>query len=221
MFKGKFDTDLEALKKRTGINNNEFCLEKWIFKICPIEKQNNILELGCGLGKQTNYIINKYPSIKITAVDKSQNFLPNLEHSNLNKICKDFDEIEFEQYDLVLAVYSIYYSKDMYKLIEKLCKKTKTIVLVGPGKNNNKELTNLIKEATNKDTCNPDFINTDLLPSHQTYRTENTVLFNSTTQVLDWWKNHNTYCETTFNKIKNNFNIKQLTKQILGIVINV
>ena len=52
---GQFDTDLSALITRVNSHKNfgSFDINKWIFSQLSIEKNNEILDLGCGFGNQT------------------------------------------------------------------------------------------------------------------------------------------------------------------------
>ena len=221
MYTGQFDTDQTALQKRISVNSNDFNLEEWIFSKLP--KPTSVLDLGCGSGKQTRYILEHYPDCRVVAVDKSKDYLPGIKgYPKLMRVQCDFDNLPFKgpAFDLVLSVYSFYYSSDMAKLLERAKQLTKhggKIMLVGPGRNNNIELMQVIeKHFPGRFNIDQDFIETE----GEQFRAYNPVRFESPYGVGSWWKNHNTFDQEIFDVIKDE-EITTLTKSILAIRIDV
>lgn len=224
MYKGNFDLDQTALNARIAANTNEFNLEDWIFSHLTVGPQ--ILELGCGSGKQTKYMLEHFPDSMVTAIDKVPDSLGQLRTPHRPRLLKwycDFDNLPFNTpwFDTVLSVYSFYYSRDMAALLEKLKQITKPggiIFLVGPGRMNNVELMSEIKkDFPGRYNIDQDFIETE----GEYIRTHNTIQFPNTEAVWQWWRQHNTFSQDIYDVIKDRVKITTLTKSILGVKIHV
>ena len=114
-------------------------IHKWFQKKLDIKKKNiSILDVGCGTGAQIFFFSKKIgPRGKLYAFDKSQNSIKNLKKNIKKKNIKIFqgDMNKFkkinknifheEKFDLISAVYSIYYAKEPIELIKQLIKKLK------------------------------------------------------------------------------------------------
>ena len=124
---GKFDTDAIALKQRVkahkDFGNNE--LNEWIFSSINLKANSNVLDLGCGFGKQSIDMLKR--GLFVVAVDASRASLNELEKSSkaegLNKsllaIESKFDNMKLPslEYDYVVSSYAFYYSKDSFRKI--------------------------------------------------------------------------------------------------------
>jgi len=89
----------------------------------------NVLELGCGMGFNTNYLAKKNPNKKFTGVDlTSINIkkakLKSLELNNTFYYQHDFDKASIvdkdKQYDLIFAIETLCHSKNIIELIYNL-----------------------------------------------------------------------------------------------------
>ena len=101
-----------------------------------------VLELGCGMGFNSNYLASKNPEVSFTGIDLTLNNIKEAsknakELNNVNYKQMDFDalnELE-EQYDLVFAVETLCHSKDVAQVIanisEKLSSNGKIIIYDG------------------------------------------------------------------------------------------
>jgi tRNA (cmo5U34)-methyltransferase len=83
---------------------------------------NIILDLGVGTGLELFKIIEKYPDIKITAIDISEEMLDRLSKrdfkNNINIICGDFFKVEFDsEYDAVISTSALHHFLYKDKLI--------------------------------------------------------------------------------------------------------
>ncbi|MDD3961282.1 MAG: methyltransferase domain-containing protein [Bacteroidales bacterium] len=77
---GTFDTDTKALTARIAANTNgSNNFDAWVLQNIAPKKGNNVLELGCGTGKQTLPIAKRILPGKITAVDISSDGEPLLQ----------------------------------------------------------------------------------------------------------------------------------------------
>ena len=97
-----------------------------------INKYNysNILELGCGMGFNTNYLAKKNAEKKFTGIDLTANNIKHAikkseEFKNTIFIQNDFDSIILEEkkYDLIFAVETLCHSKNLIDLIKKFIDK--------------------------------------------------------------------------------------------------
>lgn len=109
-----------------------------------IHKYNysNILELGCGMGFNTNYLAKKNPERKFTGIDLTSN---NIKHAldkskelnNTTFIENDFDNATLPEnkYELIFAVETLCHSKNLIDLIlnftDKLSKNGRIIIFDG------------------------------------------------------------------------------------------
>ena len=234
MYKGRVDSDTEALNKRIDFNkNSKYDLELFIFEKLKLKGNESILEIGCGTGKQTIKIKQKYPNVKLTATDISQKMLDNIQEKNIKKICIDMDKLFFKdiKFDLILSVYSFYYSKDMVAL----CKKIRNwvnpggrVCLFGPSEGTNKEIINLANEVKpNSMYHTENFINETQLKEigikYEKVYLENKINFKNKDEILTWWKNHNSYQPDLEFLIKNKIEDSSfsLTKNVLGVILHV
>lgn len=85
---------------------------------------NAAIDLGCGVGNDTAFLLDK--GFKVTAIDQEEpvNELiknKNLNEENLKIIIDDFSKIEISNNDLLLANFSLFFVKENFdKFIEKL-----------------------------------------------------------------------------------------------------
>ena len=120
-----------------------------------------VLELGCGMGFNSNYLARKNPAVNFTGVDLTLNNIKEAnknakELNNVNFKQMDFDaltELE-EQYDLVFAVETLCHSKDVAQVIahinEKLTATGKIIIYDGYVRPNTIPLSNKWEERSYK-----------------------------------------------------------------------
>lgn len=129
-FKNSVDSD--KLNNRLGYNkkNQKIDFTNWLFSKFNLNNNlNQILDLGCGTGIQTDYFLRTLGTscqvLSIDASEESINALPH--HKNLDKYCFNFDDIEKldqvldnKKFDLINCTYAIYYSIDPIALIKRL-----------------------------------------------------------------------------------------------------
>ncbi len=208
-----------ALLNRSNINSSltNFNLDEWIISHLPNLNGKNILDIGCGNGKQILSLL-KYKCNKIYGFDYSNDSIQYLKSIiqnndlNKNKIninLKSFDMDNFsenirEKFDIILSTYAIYYSKDMINLIKSLKKyiNPKSIIfLTGYGKESNFEIIDLLNKIY-KNKLDPiaDFINEEELKdlkknftNIEILRNKNEIKFKNKKDILQWWKNHKLY----------------------------
>jgi tRNA (cmo5U34)-methyltransferase len=98
---------------------------KDISKSIPEDKKiNHILDLGCGTGLELEHIFLKYPNLKVTGVDLSENMLNELNKKykqyskQIQLECNSYFEFEYskEYFDLVISTYSFHHFEYNEKL---------------------------------------------------------------------------------------------------------
>ena len=123
-------TDSKKLATRLSLNKKtqKFDFSEWLFNIFPkINKNFNILDLGCGTGKQTSFFLDKVDSSgSVCAIDasiESINSIPNDER--LRKFAIDFNNIDelgkvlnINNYQIINSTYAIYYANNPLQLIK-------------------------------------------------------------------------------------------------------
>jgi|688.fasta_scaffold208087_2 SAM-dependent methyltransferase len=122
-------TSSANLSNRLKVNSatQKIDFSGWLFSVLPkFKTTSNILDLGCGTGKQTEYFLkNLSDKGSVKAIDASQESLNKIPHDErLEKFAIDFDDFsEIEKtlgngkFDLINSTYAIYYSKDPMSLI--------------------------------------------------------------------------------------------------------
>lgn len=131
---GKFSVNANALRMRQSINDSlsQHNLEDWVYRqIAPLDSLQ-ILDLGCGLGKQLFYLAQRVsPSTQLTGIDISPHavsYVNSRAHSeglpNVSAECTGLDDcvsrFKGKAFDLIMSTYAIYYSRDMLGLIRLL-----------------------------------------------------------------------------------------------------
>ena len=97
-------------------------LNDYLLKKNNNKKYSNILEIGCGEGMHTNYLLNI--SKKIISLDISKNAINKAKKKNIKNVKFHNNIIEKfktnEKIDLIIASEVIYYIKDIKKFIDSI-----------------------------------------------------------------------------------------------------
>lgn len=122
------------LFRMTANQNSKYNFDEWSINIMPKlpMKHLDVLDLGCGIGKQVNLFANFFPSnSNIYALDISRTCLGFLQDKypsqkyfpSLHLIHDDFDNFYFRMegpFHLIYSFYSLYYSNNLYVVIERI-----------------------------------------------------------------------------------------------------
>jgi len=218
---GRFNTDTEALKSRAQINAGKakHDLEEWMIPLLPPLRSLQVLDLGCGTGKQ---IFRFAPLVAgegwILGVDVSKNAVCAV---NERARAEELRWVEAAQmplddcvqrlagrhFDLIVSSYAIYYSKDIVALLKgvrSLLTDRGTVFVCGPGKHTNREILDIVNrfipDSSEKLEPIDDFLGPaeirDIARSYSksiVSRLENKILFGSPDGVLSWWNHHNSF----------------------------
>jgi ubiquinone/menaquinone biosynthesis C-methylase UbiE len=222
---GRFDRDSAALEQR--INSHDRFgsrdLNAWIFEWLPAEPGDNVLDLGCGTGKQSVPLAQSVaPTGSVVSVDVSGDSLRALQdradEADVREVVEtvnaELDDLASvlagRHFDAVLGSYSLYYARDGRKLLEsihELLNPEGVLFFCGPTRANNDELRRfhygLRGEHPPPDTMGAVFMETEaprlagqLFSSVETSRFENPLRFDSADDLYRYWASYNLYDES-------------------------
>tara|TARA_B110000238_G_C16096503_1_gene426341 strand:- start:212 stop:955 length:744 start_codon:yes stop_codon:yes gene_type:complete len=239
---GQFDTDSDALVKRVSAHDvyGTSELNDWIFDTVGLSKGLNVLDLGCGFGKQTLAMLSM--GCKVLAVDASLESLKLLRSKTstdkLTTIHSSFDHMELPDilFDTVISSYSFYYSENPKLVLEniyKKMKKTGKIFICGPSFQNNIGMKNLLKKVGINfgEGSAPFMENKAPILFDQVFGNvkklvfKNSIKFPSADSVWNYWSSHNMFdasVEGVFKKELDEhfkvYNSFETTKIALGLL---
>ena len=81
---------------------------------------NKVLDLGAGTGLELTYLFEKFPEVKVTAIDITENMLEELSKrdfaKNVTTICGDFFKVDFgRHYDAVISTSALHHFLEVDK----------------------------------------------------------------------------------------------------------
>ncbi len=202
--RGPFDTDQTALAVREKLNARGTNINSLLFEKLTLTDTTSVLELGCGNGKQTRCLKQHFPDMPIVAVDIAASNNRGVPPGTVI-LTADMDKLHFSPlFDVVLSVYSFYYSQDMVALGKRVATWLKPggkFLVMGPGQATNYELVELVN-STGKYTmpCTMDFISEEQINEiNRSFETvtvsykPNMISCRDRAEFLGWWENHNSY----------------------------
>jgi SAM-dependent methyltransferase len=228
-YKGKADPN--ALKNRIGANDRGslYDLEGWVIHQCEPHHGMQVLDLGCGTGKQIFRFADLVSSTgSILGIDISQQAVDEVNEKAKTKQLKkiraikaSLDEctnlLQGAKFDLIMSCYAIYYANDMKRVIcelRSLLNPNGHIFLCGPAKMNNQEMFNIINDVISDPSKQvevaDDFIDASSIEEisrhyqrFNTIRLDNKIQFDSVDNVLQWWKNHSSFIPEIYDSVEN------------------
>ena len=223
---GNFDTDATALLQRVQ-SHDKFGtaeLNDWIFSNMKVSEGSNVLDVGCGFGKQTMALLKN--GCAVVSVDASEASIEQLQKSaeqfttKLVTIHSEFDSMLLPQieFDYVVSAYAFYYSQDrdhVLSMVSEKMKKGSQIFICGPAFDNNQGMKDLLGKAgvTFGEGSAP-FMEEDgpeLFKKHfgnvEKLRFENVVRFPSADEVWRYWSSHNMFDSAIEDKFKHNLEL--------------
>lgn len=222
---GKFNTDSKALVNRIQAHNkfgtND--LNQWIFDNLSLKKDSQVLDLGCGTGKQTISIAEKIGQEgTITSVDLSDESLSKLREkaselgvskqittikSSLDNI---YQKIKGDYYDNVVSSYALYYCSNAEQMLTTIFNTLKpggVVFFCGPSKHNNSEIKEfhylLSGQSPKLGTFASEFMeNTSpelvekIFGNIEITKFSNPLKFDSPDSLYEYWSSYNLYEES-------------------------
>ena len=241
-------TDFISIRQRVNELFGSFDYDSWVMGVIKPKRGNTALDLGCGIGKHICLIARLVDTGAVVGIDKSPESLA-VAHGlcerdklhNVKLVECDIDEAPHRlgdrRFDISLASYSIYYSKNQVSLTSKLARLLKPhgrLFVTGNDKGNNRELVNFINNlspAVVAPSYEPFMTSQEIehaglsYQGYAVYRKTNTITFPSHTEIAEYWRASSLYrpeIEGIFedNLVKHfeSSKVFTLTKAILGVL---
>jgi ubiquinone/menaquinone biosynthesis C-methylase UbiE len=219
---GKFDTNSAALRDRIALQSNlgKYELNDWIFSTLDVEQGMTVLDLGCGLGKQSLMLAKIVgDNGNIISLDVSSESLSHVERSaqeegvdgQIETVQADLDHLPAEvmnnTFDRIVASYSIYYVQDPKTLFQKLnsiLRPGGQLFFCGPQFDNNLEIRTFIQKLKGEGNLSPTEasvfmedkapkIVASIFAEISIFGFENPIDFNDAPSLCRYWNSHNMY----------------------------
>jgi SAM-dependent methyltransferase len=179
----------------------------------PKGKEISVLDVGCGNGKQSKYISQKFPKAKITGIDISPEAIHQLqeEQPEINGFVCDLNDANTflkivnkngPTFDLIVSFYALYYAKNMENLLPVLRQALNPdgrIILTGFSSLNNKELIEITSKYAKQEIETDDFVQPWIIEKYfgnyvyKYYYFHNPIRFPDDTSFLSYYKNYGLY----------------------------
>jgi SAM-dependent methyltransferase len=223
MTRGRFDTDTSALERRIHAHDafGSHDLNSWILANLQLAPGLDLLELGCGVGKQTLPLAKEIGDCgHITALDLSREALDALavrSHqqglgTRISLQCGDLDDlgslVNGSVFDRALGSYSLYYAKRPQRLfcaIVTALRPGGVLFFCGPSGDNNVELKHLHYSLLNERPVGTDAsafmektgpqLARELFSKVDILKFENKLRFTSSDSLYSYWSSYNLYSD--------------------------
>lgn len=145
----------DYLIERINQNQNFQALDinEWAFsQIRGSDAKLNVLELCCGTGKQTRYLLQSFPNATVSCLDLSADAIQAVKKdfsseshrmSFHNTGIDEFFAGNKENFDLIFVSYGLYYAKDIksvFEAINRCMNEGARFIVMGPHGKNNSQL---------------------------------------------------------------------------------
>ena len=163
--KYQYEETIEDLQTRIDIHDKYGGrdIDAWMLDVLDLRKGMNILDVGCGAGKQLIAFHEELDGdVELTGGDVNEDLLEQARERTAERgidaeiIHLDFDKrfpMEDGEYDLVSCAFAIYYADDIpftIKEIHRVLKPGGTLFTTGPMPENKQFFYDVIREATGK-----------------------------------------------------------------------
>lgn len=220
---GRFDTDSQALEQRISAHERfgDQDLNQWIFEHLVVDSGQEILDLGCGVGKQSLPLAKSIGGDgRVISVDIAADSLTTLAErarvegtaERITVVQADLDDVPSRLPDLVIdravASYSLYYAQHPRALISYVAGSLGAggiLFFCGPASNNNSELRDFhaalrVGNPGSRQSEASVFMEQigpaaarDCFDSVEVVSFENPLRFNSSGALHDYWASYNLY----------------------------
>jgi ubiquinone/menaquinone biosynthesis C-methylase UbiE len=219
----QFNTDSRALEQRIQAHEKfgSKDLNAWIFETVRVQDGLSVLDLGCGVGKQTIPLAEAVGRLgQVLAVDLSQRALDVLYQKasaqslgeRVKVLCCGFDDLEDflnepNQFDLVMSCFSLYYANEpekVFRTVHRSLKPGCAFFFCGPANDNNLELkhfhwtlktgrTPLATEASVFMEMTGSELAGRIFRETKVLRFQNELRFDSPESLCSYWSSYNLY----------------------------
>jgi ubiquinone/menaquinone biosynthesis C-methylase UbiE len=220
--KGTFNTDTYALVRRINAHDKygSSDFDKWALHQIDLSPGMQVLDLGCGTGKQSIPIADVIgDSGSVYCLDISEQALQELSNEArlkgldkrivlVNSKIDDLSSIKNHNFDIILSCYALYYTEspyDIFTTMYSLLRPGGILFFCGPSHNNNKELKQIHYNVTGEEHT---YTEASLFMHNTGYelackvfaKTEmvyfsNVLRFDSSKALFDYWRSYNLYNE--------------------------
>ena len=211
-------TDFLIERINQNQNNQALDINEWAFgQIRGSEAKLNILELCCGTGKQTRYLLRSFPNARVSCLDLSADAINTVkkEFSSeagrmafYNSGLDEFFASNQERFDLIFVSYGLYYAKDIqsvFRGINQCMNEGGRFLVMGPHGKNNQQLFDVLTSLGV--TLPYPVIHSSALFMYQDviaftienfrdtiiHTTTNSVSFQTVESVMNYWKSSTFY----------------------------
>ncbi|MCW5317460.1 methyltransferase domain-containing protein [Nostoc sp. KVJ3] len=187
-----------------------------------IEDGDEILDLGCGWGSASNYILSRFPHVKVTALNlsheqceymrkKMQDPTSYLSSDRFTLYEKDFNDIDFEtKFDKIMAIGLFEHIGNLTRSFQRLASLLK---------DDGKVLIHIITTRLPENITHP-FINKYIFPNMRVWSYDVIPKINTDLKIINqWYLNGANYSKTLINWLMN-FDQNQTTVKDLNYGMN-
>jgi ubiquinone/menaquinone biosynthesis C-methylase UbiE len=215
----KFDTKSTTTITRAELNDRyaKYDLEEWMFSQLHLSSDMNVLDIGCGGGKQLCCLAEKLTAkSKILGIDISKDVVDSAREkakgfANVEVRQMNFEDslslLSGERFDLIISTYAIYYAADVEALLvglRGLLNEGGCVFVVGPGAGTNSEIIDLANLYADKESDVLSYIEDFVYPETvdaiarsyskvRVARLNNHINFPDAASVMLWWRSHNSF----------------------------
>lgn len=220
---GEFDNDAAALARRIAAHDSfaQKDINDWIFDELGARSGEQIIELGCGTGKQTIPLAKQVgDSGSVVAVDVSADALRALREdadrqelsARIELVCAGLDKAvadavtSQDRFDRALASFSIYYAEDpelLFANLATLIKPGGVLFFCGPNADNNREIIAFHHALHGGERGSPGQADRFMAQAPERLRGhfaevrqttfENPMEFKQADQLYEYWRSYNLY----------------------------
>lgn len=213
------NTDSKKLEVRIDTHKqlSTYEINDWILSCVQPHKNEKLLDIGCGTGKQIKSFSNHCGTFpKIIAIDASADSLKTVEKicldkkiQNLKTVRGNMDELPDllglrNKFDLIISCFALYYSQNIPKIIttiKQLLENQGRFFVCGPVPGNNAELIEFHSQISKSQTNSDDFpMISSILPEIkkkfskiEQYNFSNPLHFPNPNSLIDYWKSYHLY----------------------------
>lgn len=237
-----YDETDKKLSSRINVHGQlaEKDIDPWILQLANVKKGENILDVGCGNGKQVVSFGKVLDNTgELVASDVSAELLGNAKEkaeenkfTNVKFVEQDMDDpfdFKDEYFDLISCCFTIYYSNNPKKLIKefyRLLKPGGRLFIAGPSPKNTFDFWNLHEKVSNKSVPEKALvrrvrIEKELIPLVKKYFTDvkieifdNAIHFKTTDQLMDYYTSSLLFKESYSNEEEKDQIIERMRKEV-------
>jgi ubiquinone/menaquinone biosynthesis C-methylase UbiE len=245
----QFNIDTDATMSRARINASKakHDLEEWMIRLLPPLRGFQVLDLGCGTGKQ---VFRLAPLVSegglLLGVDLSQDAVRAVNQRAKTEKVRSVEAQQMslddclhrlagKHFDLIISSYAIYYAQDpvaLLKGLRSILTDQGVVFVCGYGNGTNREFYDIVNSFINNSSAQlkpiDDFLGltqireiADMYSHFTISRLKNQILFDSADGVLSWWKHHKSFVSSVADRVEDIIRTHFETNNIFSLSKNV